>query len=181
MSIMNLFKRGYIIVALFALIITLHEDQVSAGTKVDCTYHFWPSPDSPRASCISQDDPKKDHSCALDSCRTPLKGKPPHQTTTSWFELTFQHCHIGTAPVSFINVQQYFRREGFVCNFREVADHCILLQPPRTARATGWTAITRTIQTTINTSPVATAAKHTLFPLAGFKQTENCASLQHLR
>ncbi|KAH9458557.1 hypothetical protein Pst134EB_010854 [Puccinia striiformis f. sp. tritici] len=114
MSTINLFKRGYIIVALFALIITLHEDQVSAGKKVDCTYHFWPSPDSPRASCISQDDPKKDHSCALDSCRTPVKGTPPHQTTTSWFELAFQHCHIGTTPVSFINVQQYFRREGFV-------------------------------------------------------------------
>ncbi|KAI9612047.1 hypothetical protein H4Q26_008137 [Puccinia striiformis f. sp. tritici PST-130] len=119
MSIMNLFKRGYIIVALFALIITLHEDQVSAGTKVDCTYHFWPSPDSPRASCISQDDPKKDHSCALDSCRTPLKGKPPHQTTTS--------C---TAPVSFINVQQYFRREGFDskgnwmdCNYADDPDN----------------------------------------------------------
>ncbi|POW02556.1 hypothetical protein PSTT_11708 [Puccinia striiformis] len=155
MSTINLFKRGYIIVALFALIITLHEDQVSAGKKVDCTYHFWPSPDSPRASCISQDDPKKDHSCALDSCRTPVKGtlrtrqplhgRPQYRSSTS--------NNIFAAKDSFATAQDS-KGHWVDCNYAD--------DPA-------------------NNEYLSTAAKHTLFPLAGFKQTENCASLQHLR
>ncbi|KAI9621032.1 hypothetical protein KEM48_007879 [Puccinia striiformis f. sp. tritici PST-130] len=84
MSNMSLFQRGYIVVALFALIITLHEAQVSAG-KVDCTSHFWANPKAPKASCISEADPKKDHSCALDSCSStiPVIGEPGKFKTTS--------------------------------------------------------------------------------------------------
>ncbi|KAI7955218.1 hypothetical protein MJO28_005618 [Puccinia striiformis f. sp. tritici] len=160
MSTINLFKRGYIIVALFALIITLHEDQVSAGKKVDCTYHFWPSPDSPRASCISQDDPKKDHSCALDSCRTPVKGTPPHQTTTS--------CELKSHSPDDPSI---------------VHQRPTIFSPRRIPAqdSKGHWVDCNYADDPANNEYLSTAAKHTLFPLAGFKQTENCASLQHLR
>ncbi|KAH9458556.1 hypothetical protein Pst134EB_010853 [Puccinia striiformis f. sp. tritici] len=166
MSNMSLFQRGYIAVALFALIITLHEAQVSAGT-VDCTSHFWANPKAPRASCISEADPKKDHSCALDSCSStiPVIGEPGKFKTTSWFEFTFRNCHHGKTPANIVNVKQYFRHKGLL---------------PRTALGSGGTAITRTTKVTMITSLVATAPKHAMLSLPRLKEIEKRELLQHL-
>ncbi|KAI7960584.1 hypothetical protein MJO29_005652 [Puccinia striiformis f. sp. tritici] len=164
MSNMSLFQRGYIVVALFALIITLHEAQVSAG-KVDCTSHFWANPKAPKASCISEADPKKDHSCALDSCSStiPVIGEPGKFKTTSC-ELE-SHSPWGKLP-PWQDSSKHSQCQTIL------SPQTPRLQLPRTAMGSGGTAITRTTKVTMITSLVATAPKHTMSSLPRLKKSK---------
>ncbi|KAH9443717.1 hypothetical protein Pst134EA_025479 [Puccinia striiformis f. sp. tritici] len=110
MSIMNLFRRRFIIFALVALIIVLHSGQVAA-VLVACTAHFAPLPFDPtgktvgKASCISKADPKKDHYCTIGTCGV------RHPTSyTHWSNLEFTNCD-GRSTTVF--VEQYFRYETY--------------------------------------------------------------------
>ncbi|KAA1098787.1 hypothetical protein PGTUg99_002642 [Puccinia graminis f. sp. tritici] len=104
MSTMNVCQRGSIAFALVALIITLYSDQVAAGTKQQCGYHFSPTSSKGKgASCMQND--KDDKLCVLDSCKSDANG-------LKWDLVRFTFCsHDGHITPETVKPAQYFRRD----------------------------------------------------------------------